>query len=188
MARRAPPRTGRKESIADLVKDLELLHVDSKDCGETKESMAKARDLRIEELKKSNGTLLEVCFSYVHKTFTSYRKHFQISQFSLDNSGSRSVVSLILRLYSDKSSQTSTLFDRIGYSLVDRRILNLLIIVFKTIISYPPEYLRDLFRLKDNIKNLRGVDKLQVPGPNTTRYGKNSVKYLAAITDLEQDF
>ncbi|KAM7448138.1 hypothetical protein ABFA07_003866 [Porites harrisoni] len=59
MARRAPPRTGRKESITDLVKDLELLHVDSKDYGETKESMAKALDLRIEELKKSNGTLLE---------------------------------------------------------------------------------------------------------------------------------
>ena len=81
MARRAPPRTGRshRENIADLVKDLELLHVDSKDYGETKESMAKARDLRIEELKKRNGTLLEVCFSYVHKTFASYRKHFQNS-------------------------------------------------------------------------------------------------------------
>ena len=36
-------------------------------------------------------------------------------------------------LYSDESSQTSTLCDRIGYSLVDRRIQNLLIIVFKTI-------------------------------------------------------
>ena len=91
-------------------------------------------------------------------------------------------------LYSDESSQTSTLFDRIGYSLVDRRIPSLLIIVFKTIINYPSEYLRDLFRLKDNIKNLRGVDKLQVPRLNTTLYGKNSVKYLAAITDLEQDF
>ena len=85
-------------------------------------------------------------------------------------------------LYSDESSQTSTLCDRIGYSLVDRRIQNLLIIVFKTINNYPPEYLRDLFRLRDNIKNLRGVNKLQVPKPNTTRYGKNSVKYLAAIT------
>ena len=84
-------------------------------------------------------------------------------------------------LYSGESSQTSTLFYRIAYSLVDRRILNLLIIVFKTIINYPPEYLRDLFRLKDNVKNLRGVNKLQVPRPNTTRYGKNSVKYLAAI-------
>ena len=58
----------------------------------------------------------------------------------------------------------------------------LLIIVFKTINYYPPEYLRDLFRLRDNIKNLRGVNKLQIPKPNTTRYGKNSVKYLAAIT------
>ena len=85
-------------------------------------------------------------------------------------------------LYSDESSQTSTLCDRIGYSLVDRRIQNLLIIVFKTINNYPPEYLRDLFRLRDNIKNLRGVNKLQVPKPNTTRYGKNSVKYLVAIT------
>ena len=67
---------------------------------------------------------------------------------------------------------------------MDRHIQNLLIIVFKTIIknNYPPEYLRDLFRLRDNIKNLRGVNKLQVPKPNTTRKGKNSIKYLAAIT------
>ena len=73
-------------------------------------------------------------------------------------------------------------FYRIGYSLVDRRIQNLLITVFKTINTYPPEYLRDLFRLRDKIKNPRGVNKVQVPKPNTTRYGKNSVKYLAAIT------
>ena len=85
-------------------------------------------------------------------------------------------------LYSDESSQTSTLCDRIGYGLVDRRIQNLLIIIFKAINNYPPKYLRDLFRLRDNIKNLRGVNKLQVPKPNTTRYGKSSVKYLAAIT------
>ena len=66
-------------------------------------------------------------------------------------------------LYSDESSQTSTLCDRIGYSLENRRIQILLIIVFKTIKNYPPEYLRDLFRLRDNIKNLRGrVKKLQV--------------------------
>ena len=84
-------------------------------------------------------------------------------------------------LYSDESSQTSTRFDRIGYSLVDRRTLNLLIIVFKTIINYPPEYLRDLFRLRDKIKNLREVNKLQVLKPNMTRYNKNSVKYLVAF-------
>ena len=49
-------------------------------------------------------------------------------------------------LFRDESSQTSTLFDRIGYSLVDRRIQNLFIIVFKTINNYPREYLRDPFR------------------------------------------
>ena len=50
--------------------------------------------------------------------------------------------------------------------------------------SYPPEYLRDPVRLRDNIENLRGVNKLQVPKRNATRYGKNSVKYLAAITGI----
>ena len=82
-------------------------------------------------------------------------------------------------LYNDESSQTSTAFWSYW--------LQPLIIVFKTINNYPPEHLRDLFRLRDNIKNLRGLNKLQVPKPNTTRYGENSVKYLAAIT-LEQDF
>ena len=53
---------------------------------------------------------------------------------------------------------------------------------FKTINNYPPEHLSDLFRLRDNVKNLRGVKMLQVLKPNTTRYGKNSVKYLVAIT------
>ena len=76
MAQRGPPRRiTRKETIADLAKDLELLQVDSKDYGETMDSMAKARDLRIKELKKSNGTLLEVCFSNVLKTF-----HFKFEQ------------------------------------------------------------------------------------------------------------
>ena len=68
MAQQGPPRTGltHKASIADLVKDLELLRVDTKDYGETRDSMVRALDLRIKELKTNNGTLLEVCFSYVH--------------------------------------------------------------------------------------------------------------------------
>ena len=47
----------------------------------------------------------------------------------------------------------------IGNSLVDQRIQNMLIIVFKAKNNiYPPEYLRDLFRLRDTIKTcLRGV-------------------------------
>ena len=41
-----------------------------------------------------------------------------------------------------------------------------LLLYFKTINDYPPEYLRELFRLRDNTKNLRGVNKLQVPKTN----------------------
>ena len=58
---------------------------------------------------------------------------------------------------------------------VDRRIQNMLFIVFKAINNiYTPEYLRDLFRLRDNIKTgLRGVNKLLLPSPNTTRTQEN---------------
>ena len=68
MAQQGPPRTGltHKASITDLVKDLELLRVATKDHGGTMDSMVRALDLRIEELKTNNGTLLEVCFSYDH--------------------------------------------------------------------------------------------------------------------------
>ena len=62
-------------------------------------------------------------------------------------------------LYSDEFSQTSTLFGCIGYSLMDQRIQKMLIIVFKAMTNYPPEYLSDLFKLRDSIKNLGGVNK-----------------------------
>ena len=67
MAQRGPQRNGLShgENIADLVEDLILLRVDTKDYGETKEDMAKCRDLRIKQLKKSNGTLLEVCYLFL---------------------------------------------------------------------------------------------------------------------------
>ena len=94
MAQRAPPRQprkgcSRKESMADLLKDLELLRVDTEDYEETKTHLAGARDSRIETLKKTNGTLQKVGFSYVHKTFTFYLKRFKNSfESRFDNTGS----------------------------------------------------------------------------------------------------
>ena len=54
---------GRRESIADLVDDLKLLRV-SPNGRETSESMEKAREQKIKELMRENGTLNEVssCF------------------------------------------------------------------------------------------------------------------------------
>ena len=61
-------------------------------------------------------------------------------------------------IYTVWSRLKPALFYRISYSLVDRRIQNMLIIVFKAInYIYSPEYLRDLFRLRDIKTGLRGV-------------------------------
>ena len=63
----AHARLGRKESIADIVKDLTLLKV-STDGFDTASSMKEARDSKIQELKEANGTLNEVCFHYDFNT------------------------------------------------------------------------------------------------------------------------
>ena len=60
-------RLGRKESIADIVEDLTLLKV-STDGFDTVSSMKEARDSKIQELKKANGTLDEVCFRHDFNT------------------------------------------------------------------------------------------------------------------------
>ena len=65
MAQKNPttPRCSRIGSIADLVDDLKVLQVsptgyDAMDFN----SMVKAREERIKELERVNGTLNEVCF------------------------------------------------------------------------------------------------------------------------------
>ena len=43
-----------------------------------------------------------------------------------------------------------------------------------------PDYLRNLFWIRDNVKNLCGMNKLVIPKVNTTTYGLKSVRYTAA--------
>ena len=52
----------KEPSIADLVKDFELLGVSANGYG-TADELHRARDGRIEKLKTENGTLDEVCFN-----------------------------------------------------------------------------------------------------------------------------
>ena len=47
----------------------------------------------------------------------------------------------------------------------------ILILAFKTVNNVLPPYLRDLFIIRENIKNLRGTNKLVIAKVNTTRYG-----------------
>ena len=65
MAQKNPttPGRSRSQSIRDLVDDLELLRVSpNRYDGTDVNSMVKAREERINELERVNGTLNEVCF------------------------------------------------------------------------------------------------------------------------------
>ena len=42
-----------------------------------------------------------------------------------------------------------------------------------------PAYVSSLFQLRNNINNLRDMNKLQIPRVNTTSYGKHSTRFLA---------
>ena len=68
MAHGGTRKTGRKESIVDLGDDLKLLRVSAKDYTETHSSMEKARQQKIDHLRKANGTLHEVLF-FISQSF-----------------------------------------------------------------------------------------------------------------------
>ncbi|KAL9961770.1 hypothetical protein ACROYT_G030788 [Oculina patagonica] len=83
-------------------------------------------------------------------------------------------------IYKGRSSSSASLCSRIGYTLSERRIQDTLIIIFKCLNNLAPVYLKDLFCVRDNIKNLRGINKIVLPKVNTTKYGLKSVRYWAA--------
>ena len=62
--------------------------------------------------------------------------------------------------------------DRTSYTVSDRRKQNMMILD-KCIHNFAPEYLRNMFSVRDHVKNLRGVNKIVIPSVNTTRYGLN---------------
>ena len=77
------------------------------------------------------------------------------------------------------STYAGELTERTSYTLADRRIKDMLILAFKAVNNLLPTYLSDLFIIRENIKNLRGTNKLVIPKVNTTRYGIKSVAFTA---------
>ena len=43
-----------------------------------------------------------------------------------------------------------------------------------------PEHISDLFAVRNNVKNLRGTNKLVVPRKNTTTFGLDSKSFIGA--------
>ena len=84
-------------------------------------------------------------------------------------------------IYSGRSpTNAGELTERTGYTLADRRIQDMLILAFKAVSNLLPTYLSDLFTIRENIKNVRGTNKLVILKVNTTRYGTKSVAYTAS--------
>ena len=71
-------------------------------------------------------------------------------------------------------------FDQFGKTLCNRRLQDLVMLIFKVINGILPEYLRDLFVLRNNVKNLRGTNSLVVPRKNTTTFGLYSTSFTGA--------
>ena len=43
-----------------------------------------------------------------------------------------------------------------------------------------PEYISDLFVVRNNVKNLRGTNKLVVPHKKSTKFGLKTISFIGA--------
>ena len=81
-------------------------------------------------------------------------------------------------IYNDDKSSNEELLLRIKHpTLFNRRIHNILTLVFKALHGLVPEYISRLFTLRNCKINLRGDNILMVPRVNTTSYGLHSLAY-----------
>ena len=83
-------------------------------------------------------------------------------------------------IYNDFDTEYQELAGSNGGMLDSRRKNELLYILFKALNNQSPSYITSMFKLRDNIKNLRGTNKLVLPRVNTTRYGLKSTIYVAS--------
>ena len=65
-------------------------------------------------------------------------------------------------------------------SLRDKRVQDILTMLYKGLYNMAPGYITSLFKERSlSAYNLRGKRKLQVPAVRTTNFGLHSFKYLA---------
>ena len=81
----------------------------------------------------------------------------------------------------DRSSSYSALLSRLDMvSLRDKRVQDILTMVYKGLYNMAPGYITSLFKERSlSAYDLRGKRKLQVPAVRTTTFGLHSFKYLA---------
>ena len=69
-----------------------------------------------------------------------------------------------------------------GSTLSNRRLQDIAILIFKAVNGMLPEYISDLFVVLNNVKNLRGTNKLVVPRKKSTNFGlkQKSTSFIGA--------
>ena len=84
----------------------------------------------------------------------------------------------LIYVYNDFSSEYGRLTNNM--TLAHRRCQDLLIIVLKAPTNRWPAYIKSLIKLRDNVKNFRGVNNLVLPKVKTTWHGLKSTVYTAS--------
>jgi hypothetical protein len=65
-------------------------------------------------------------------------------------------------------------------TLNNRRMHNILILVYKALNGLAPQYIRNLFTYRSCSINLRGEDLLTIPNVNTTAHDLHSITYYGS--------
>ena len=120
---------------------------------------------------------------YIHKSFImahfTYCSSVWYNCLKIDNDKLEKMNERALRyVHNDFSSEYDRLTNKM--TLACRRCQDMLIIVLKALTNRWPAYLKSLFKLRDNVKNLRGVNKLIFPKVKTTQHGLKSTVYTAS--------
>ena len=67
-----------------------------------------------------------------------------------------------------------------GLTLSNRRLQDIAILIFKAVNGMLPEYISDLFVVRNNVKCLRGTNKLVVPHKKTSNFDLKSTTFIGA--------
>ena len=70
--------------------------------------------------------------------------------------------------------------DDYGLTLSNRRLQDIAILIFKAVNGMLPKYISDLFVVRNNVKCLRGTNKLVVPRKRTSNFGLKSTTFIGA--------
>ena len=70
--------------------------------------------------------------------------------------------------------------DDYGLTLSYRRVKDIAILIFKAVIGMLPGFKSDLFVVYNNVKYLRGTNRLVVPRKETTNFGLKSTIFAGA--------